>query len=594
MEIPNLKGCRLPASCRESEVYGPDATTLDKEVDAIMNATTVQSHEVAGWPSIDWAAATHVVQRLQQRIFRASQQGNWRQVRSLQKLLLRSDANLVLSVRQVTQVNDGRATPGVDGRVATTAKERWRLLTDLRQVRPHRPQPVRRVYIPKANGKQRPIGIATIEDRVRQNVVKTALEPAWEARFEASSYGFRPGRSVHDAIAACFNWLNSRSAARWVLDADIRSAFDRISHVHIDQRLGNFPARRQIQAWLKAGYLEHGQFFSTTEGTPQGAICSPLVANVALDGLADLLVRQFPHPKERTRAYFGYVRYADDFVVTSPDKGRLEAAIPVIQQWLAERGLELNEEKTHVVHIDDGFNFLGFNLRRYKGTLLIKPQKEKVLAKLTEIRSWLKAHAGAKQEDVIAHLNQTLRGWSLYYRHVASSQIYPYVDHRLFRMLWTWARRRHPKKSAKWIKAKYFRTMGTRKWVFAVHTKNRRGHRITRSLDETRLAIKRHILVVGRNSPLDPALRDYWRKRAIWRAQLRYEAKSAKRALTARQNWKCPVCQASLLNEEPLDLHHRQAVAHGGTDELDNLDIRHEACHYNAHGEARDHSMRTA
>ena len=312
MDRPDLKGCRLPASCRGTEAHGPEATTLDKEVDAVTEATTVQSHEGDGWASIDWAAATRVVQRLQQRIFRASQQGRWRQVRHLQKLLLRSNANLVLSVRQVTQVNNGRATPGVDGRVATTATERWRLLTDLRQKRPHRPQPVRRVYIPKANGKLRALGIATIQDRVRQHVVKTALEPAWEAHFEATSYGFRPGRSVHDAIGACFNRLNGHSTARWVLDADIRSAFDRISHAYIDQRLGNFPARRQIQAWLKAGYLEHEQFFSTTEGTPQGAICSPLVANVALDGLADLLASRFPSPGRRTHPYFGYIRYADD------------------------------------------------------------------------------------------------------------------------------------------------------------------------------------------------------------------------------------------------------------------------------------------
>jgi RNA-directed DNA polymerase len=573
---------------------GPEATTLDKEVDALKNATTVQSREAGGWPSIDWAAANHTVLRLQQRIFRASQQGHWRQVRNLQKLLLRSDANLVLSVRQVTQVNDGRATPGVDGRIATTAKERWRLLNDLRQTRLHRPQPVRRVYIPKATGKLRALGIATIEDRVRQHVVKTALEPAWEPHFEAASYGFRPGRSVHDAIAACFNWLNGRSAARWVLDADIRGAFDHISHAYIDQRLGNFPARRQIWGWLKAGYLEHGQFFSTTEGTAQGAICSPLVANVALDGLADLLASRFAYPGRRARPYFGYIRYADDLVVTSPDQGRLEAAIPVIQEWLAERGLELNTEKTRIVHIDDGFNFLGFHLRRYKGTLLIKPQKEKVLAKLAEIRAWLRMHIHTKQEEVIAHLNQTLRGWSLYYRHVASSKVYAYVDHRLFRMLWTWARRRHPHKPAKWIKAKYFPAIGTRKWVFAVKTKDRRGQPITRSLTDVRLSIKRHVLVAGRNSPLDPALREYWHKRARWRAELKYDANAVKRILAARQNWRCPVCHASLLNEEPLDLHHVQAVARDGTDELRNLELRHEACHYNAHELARDYSVRTA
>ena len=558
------------------------------------NATTVQSHEGDGWVSIDWAAATRVVQRLQQRIFRASQQGRWRQVRSLQKLLLRSDANLVLSVRQVTQVNDGRATPGVDGRVATTAKERWRLLGDVRQKRPHRPQPVRRVYIPKTTGKLRALGIATIEDRVRQHVVKTALEPAWEAHFEATSYGFRPGRSVHDAIGACFNQLNGHSTARWVLDADIRSAFDRISHRYIGQRLGNFPARRQIEAWLKAGYLEHEQFFRTTEGTPQGAICSPLVANVALDGLGDLLAQRFPSPGRRTRPYFGYIRYADDLIVTSPDKGRLEAAIPVIQAWLAQRGLELNQDKTRIVHIDDGFNFLGFHLRRYKGTLLIKPQKEKVLAKLAEIRAWLRAHTHTKQEEVITHLNQTLRGWSQYYRHVVSSKVYVYVDHRLFRMLWTWARRRHPQKPAKWIKAKDFHAIGTRKWVFAVKTKDRRGRPIMRSLAEVRRPIKRHVLVAGTNSPMDPALRDYWRMRARWRAHLRFETNAVQGALAARQHWSCPICRTSLLNEELLEVHHRQAVARGGTDELHNLELRHQACHHNAHEVVRDYSVRTA
>lgn len=256
----------------------------------------------------------------------------------------------------------------------------------------------------------------------------------------------------------------------------------------------------------------------------------------------------------------------------------------MIRAFLAERGLELNEDKTRVVHIDAGCDFLGFHLRRYKGKLLITPQKDQVLTKLNEIRAWLRAHTHAPQDAVIAHLTQQLHGWSLYYRHVVSSHIYPYVEHRLFRLLWTWVRRRHPHKPAKWLKAKYFRSIGTQKWVFAVETTDRHGSPILRRLAPVRQPIRRHVLVTGRHSPMDPALRAYWCKRAFWRASLRYEGNAYRKAIGAHQAWRCPVCGASLMNDEPLDLHHRQAVAHGGTNHPANLELRHEACHYNAHG----------
>lgn len=569
-------------------------TTLCKEVDTPMatgdtratDATTAQGPEAGQWLSIDWVKVNREVQRLQQRIFCATQAGQWRKVRNLQKLLLRSQSNLALAVRQATQVNAGRNTPGVDGKVADTAEKRGKLLRQIRSTGAHRVHPVRRVYIPKANGKQRPLGIPTIEDRVRQCVVKAALEPSWEARFEPTSYGFRPGRSVHDAVSYLFLRLSSHAKGRWILDADIRGAFDYISHRHILERLGNFPARRQIERWLKAGYVEYGTFSNTEAGTPQGGIISPLLANIALDGLGDLLGKL--HSRKARAPYFGYTRYADDFVVTSPDRERLEQTVPIIRQWLAERGLELNEEKTHIVHIDDGFDYLGFNFRHYNGKLLIKPQKDKVLKKLRELKAWIRRLPTAKQEQIITHLNQVLGGWALYYRHVVSKDVFSYVDARLFRMVWSWVRRRHPKKSTAWRKARYYQRRGKRSWVFAVDTTDRRGRKTTKALIEVaKTPIIRHVLIKEGYSPMDPALQDYWKQRNKARGKQRYTGDRKQIAVTEQQNWVCPVCRQPLFNGENLDTHHLRKVTDGGGEEVRNLQVRHEACHYNAHGDTR-------
>ncbi len=541
-------------------------------------ATTVQTLPNDTWARINWWQANREVERLQRRIFRASQQEQWPKVRSLQKLLLRSRSNLILSVRQVTQVAKGKKTPGVDGRVALDGVSRMALVRELQQTPMTRPAPVKRVYIPKANGKQRPLGIPTIADRTRQH------------HFEANSYGFRPGRSAHDAIVVLWHRLNKRARGKWVLDADIRGAFDHISHAFIVQRLGNFPARQQVRAWLTAGYVEFGKVHETTEGTPQGGVVSPLLANIALDGLQQLLwdlSRQRKWHKPSAPCSFGFARYADDYVVTAPDRGRLEMVLPEIRAWLAVRGLELNEDKTCIVNAYDGFNFLGFTIRKYaKGKCLVTPQKDKVLDKLREWKHWLRQHPTTKPADVIKYLNHQVGQWANYYQHVTSSRVYSYVNNRLFKMLQSWCYRRHPKKPRWWISERYFGRQDGRYWVFKGDTTDRRGRRTTLYLAKAFRPHSEHVLVRGMASPMDPALQSYWKTRRRANGQAAYPQAATKRRLGDRQHWQCLVCGRDLLNGEPVDMHHQVRVADNGTDHLSNLELRHEACHYNA--EAQD------
>ncbi len=512
------------------------------------------------------------------------------------KLMLRSYSNLLLSVRQVTQENRGKSTPGIDGQVALTTVQRVNLIRQMQEYSLWKVRPTKRIYIPKANAKLRPLGIPCIKDRIAQAMVKNALEPSWEARFEAHSYGFRPGRSVQDAIEQSHARLR-KGCDTWILDADLKGAFDHLSHEFILSAIGQVPGREFIKQWLKAGYVEANQLHATTAGAPQGGVISPLLLNVVLDGMERLLAsyistrEQQPSaqakcqkPYRRKSPTYGFIRYCDDFLITAKSKADLEAIVPTLQDWLQQRGLELNAEKTRIVHVEQGCHFLGFTLQQFNQKCFCRPQKQKVMQFLQRIRDWLKANAQAKTEAVIHYLNPILRGWANFYRHGASKQTFCYVDSQIWEALWRWCRRRHPNKGNKWIARKYFKTIQGCNWMFATVTQDRQGNSTTVSL--IRLAyipIERHVKVKGTNSPDDAMLKEYWEQRQTRYGKTYWERGSKYHQVAKNQNWCCPVCGDFLCNGEAIDTHHQVPLSKGGTNAIDNLVHLHQACHRHLH-----------
>ncbi|MCD0155658.1 group II intron reverse transcriptase/maturase [Deinococcus sp. 6GRE01] len=529
------------------------------------------------WPDINWTATEGKVRRIQERIFRAAQNGEHAKVKNLQKLLVRSTAAKLLATRQVTQQNRGKHTPGVDGVIVDTPEARVQLLQEGLNLKGYRPLPVRRVHIPKANGKTRPLGIPTVKDRVMQAIVKFALEPEWESRFEANSYGFRPGRSTMDANVAIHTTLNKRGCSEWVLDADISGCFDNISHDALLNRLPVFT--KVVRRWLKAGVVEFGRMSDSLAGTPQGGIISPLLANIALDGLERLFGAEdvrgnlvAPAKRKGLNRGLSVIRYADDFVVTAPSKEVLEEyVIPRITDFLKLRGLELSEAKTRIVHIDEGFDFLGYTVRRFKGKLLTLPAKEKVLSHLRRVKAYLKNHEQTPAGQVIRDLNPVIRGWANYYRHTAAKGTFDKADHRTWQMLWTWAKRRHPNKPTKWIKRRYFRNDGV--WTF--HEGN--AQLLRRSI----ISITRFKKVEGKASKLDPTLRAYWSDRKR-REMARQIIQKERLQLLRQQDGMCGFCHLPLSTED-IDDHHIHPRHAGGQNTLDNRILVHRWCHHAHH-----------
>lgn len=550
------------------------------------NALLNGQQELTNWSQINWLQVKRSVTKLRQRIFRAKQLGNYRKLRSLQKLMLRSQSNLLLSIRQITQLNAGKNTSGIDIEVINTPDQRVKLAIEMANTA-HAVKPAKRVYIPKANGKKRPLGIPTVKDRVMQAVVKNLLEPEWESSFEENSYGFRPGRGCHDAIAQAFNRLCG-GRDTWVLDADIKGFFDNISHEHILESIGHVPGRILIQGWLKSGFIDKGQFNETSMGTPQGSVISPLLANIGLHGLETTL-KEIPYrAKDGRQVPMGIIRYADDFIVTAKSEQDILNALAVIEEWMKSRNLELSGEKTFVVRIDEGFNFLGYNVRQYKGKTLIKPSKDKVLSFCKEIGKTITALNGAAQESVISKLNPILRGFANYYRNGVSKETFSYIHYRVWQYLWRWAKRRHPKKQTAWVKKTYFNNRDTRRWVFGCYTKDRRGNnKFLELFNVPSTPIIRHVKVTGTASPDDGSLKEYWEKRHKSMGKQQW-SKSSKYELVAKnQNYKCPICGEYLCNGEKIETHHILPVAQGGLDDISNIKHLHSSCHKQVHSKSK-------
>ena len=545
------------------------------------------SREAAEWYAIDWRAINRNVRRLQVRIVQATKASRWGRVRALQRLLTHSYSGKVLAVRRVTE-NNGKKTPGVDQEIWDTPEKKTQAVHALKR-RDYQSQPLRRVYIPKSDGKtMRPLGIPTMKDRAQQALYLLALAPVVETTADKNSYGFRQQRSCADAIEQCFKALRSANT-QWILEGDIKSCFDKISH---DWLLAHVPIDRVIlQKWLKPGYMDKHVLHETTDGTPQGGIISPALANCALDGLERLLREKYPAGK-RLKSLGGetpcvnLVRYADDFVITSKSKELLEGEIkPLVEQFLQERGLELSPKKTVITHVEHGFDFLGQNVRRYpNGKLLIKPSKKNVKTFLDGIRRTIKAAHGVSAADLIDQLNPKIRGWANYHRHVVSKRTFGCVDHSIFSSLWKWARRRHPNKSPRWFKPKYFAQRGNRDWSFFGETCDDEGRTNKVWLYYAKSTpIKRHVKVKGEANPYDPTYETYFEEREGAHMLETFRGTRTLRYLWYEQRGLCTLCNTKITRITGWRLHYCVSRVMGGSAGATNRVLLHPECHDRVH-----------
>ena len=552
-------------------------------------STSMQTSAVSAapseWHQFDWTKTHRTVRRLQARIVKATRVGDWRRVKALQRFLARSFSGKALAVRRVTE-NQGKRTPGVDGITWSTPEEKRQAMESLNG-RGYQPRPLRRVNIPKAGqpGKYRPLGIPTLHDRAMQALHLLALEPVSETLADRNSYGFRPERSTADAIRQCHTILSGHDKAQWILEGDIKGCFDHISHNWL---LSHVPMDREIlRKWLKAGYIEAGKLFPTEAGTPQGGIVSPTLANRTLDGLEAALETQYGSKGSRKAGKFkvNLVRYADDFVITGSSQELLENEVkPVVERFLSTRGLDLSQEKTRTTHISEGFDFLGQNVRSFGGKIIITPSKKNIQAFKAKVKAIFEKHKTAKQENLIGVLNPVIRGWANYHRAVCASKTYSSIDSWLWLKTWKWAQRRHPNKSANWIKAKYFVRMGSRDWMFSVTLNDSDGKRKRLTLVKAGdTPIRRHIKIKGDANPFDPNWESYFEDRLGLTMQGEMKGKAKLLRLWWSQDKRCNMCDQLITKATGWNVHHRIPKCDGGTDNCANLALLHPNCHRQLH-----------
>ena len=526
----------------------------------------------AQWKNIDWHKAEREVNRLQIRIVKATQQKDYNAVKRLQYLLTHSFYAKALAVKRVV-TNDGRRTPGVDGVLWNTPAKKMAAALSLTDKR-YRARPLRRVYIEKKDKKKkRPLGIPTMYDRAMQALYALALEPVAETTADGKSFGFRKGRCAQDACEYLFNALSRKHISpKWVLEGDIKGCFDHISH---DWLLANIPMDKNIlKQFLKAGFIYQRELFPTEEGTPQGGIISPILANMTLDGIEKKLVERFHmnalgkvDSRFKNAHKVNFVRYADDFVVTAATPELALEAKELIREFLAERGLELSDEKTVVTNIDDGFDFLGWNFRKYNEKLIIKPSQKAVKAIVSNISDTILRRGKAWQQDVlIMKLNEQIRGWTNYHQSVCASDAFAHLDYVLYELLWRWAKRRHPKKNKWWISTKYWHRVGNRNWVFS--TENKELIRV----DST--AIVRHTKIKATANPfLDEA---YFQKRKFDKGMHRLTGKF--KMIWKNQNGLCYHCGMPMDVTEEREIFYLAPKAKTGVEDVRNMRYVHCAC----------------